>query len=129
MKTRPAWVKERVDLMKRQQKDMTLIGDMAKGKTKFDAAKAAAAAQDLASTTKRIPELFPEGSDGKPSEGLPAIWQEWDRFTGHAKDAEAAANELAALLKDTSGNEWKTGFKKVTNVCKSCHESFRAEDD
>ena len=36
-------VKERMDMMKRQKKDMKLIGNMAKGKTKFDAAKAAAA--------------------------------------------------------------------------------------
>jgi cytochrome c556 len=38
-------VKERMDLMKRQQKDVKLIGDMAKGKTPFDAGKAAEAAR------------------------------------------------------------------------------------
>ena len=62
-------VKERMDLMKGQAKQMKLIGDMAKGKKKFDAAKAAAAAHDLGATTKKIPELFPEGSNKPPERG------------------------------------------------------------
>ena len=77
-------VKERMDLMKGQQKQMKLIGEMAKGKKKFDAAKAAAAARDLGKSTKRIPDLFPEGSNGHPSEALDAVWKEWDRFKGDA---------------------------------------------
>jgi cytochrome c556 len=38
---------------------MKLIGEMAKGKKKFDAAKAAAAARDLSKSTQKIPDLFP----------------------------------------------------------------------
>jgi cytochrome c556 len=66
-------VMERMDLMKGQQKQMKLIGDMAKGKKKFDAAKAAAAARDLGKSTKKIPDLFPEGSNNHPSEALDAV--------------------------------------------------------
>ncbi|HEU0017870.1 MAG TPA: cytochrome c [Methyloceanibacter sp.] len=120
-------VKERMDLMKGQAKQMKLIGDMAKGKKKFDAAKAAAAAQDLGKTTKKIPELFPEGSNGHPSEALDAVWKEWDRFKGDAQDAEAAANALETALQ-ALGQDWKAAFKKMTDACKSCHESFRAEE-
>ena len=43
--------------MKRQQKDMKLIGDMAKGKKPFDAAKAAEAARDI-SVRKSSRALF-----------------------------------------------------------------------
>lgn len=121
-------VKERMDLMKGQAKQMKLIGDMAKGKKKFDAAKAAAAAHDLGKTTKKIPELFPEGSNGHPSEALDAVWKEWDRFKGDAQDAEAAANALETALQ-ASGQDWKAAFKKMTDACKSCHESFRAEEE
>jgi cytochrome c556 len=120
-------VKERMDLMKGQQKDMKLIGDMAKGKSKFDAAKAAAAARNLEATTKKIPDLFPEGSADHPSEALDAVWTDWERFTGNAKDAEAAANELAATLDGGTG-DWKAGFKKLTEACKSCHQDFRSEE-
>jgi cytochrome c556 len=121
-------VKERMDLMKGQQKQMKLIGDMAKGKKKFDAAKAAAAAQDLGATTKKIPELFPEGSNGHPSEALDAVWKEWGRFKGDAHDAEAAANALAAAL-EASDQDWKAAFQKMTDACKLCHESFRAKEE
>jgi cytochrome c556 len=121
-------VKERMDLMKDQQKQMKLIGDMAKGKTRFDAAKAGAAAKELGTTTKKIPELFPEGSGGHPSEALNAVWEEWDRFTGNAHDAEKAADTLAAALA-ASGQDWKAAFKTMTDTCKSCHESFRATDE
>jgi cytochrome c556 len=107
---------------------MKLIGDMAKGKKKFDAAKAAAAARDLGVTTKKIPELFPEGSNKHPSEALDAVWKEWDRFKGDAHDAEAAANALAAAL-EASGQDWKAAFQKMTDACKSCHEAFRAEEE
>jgi len=120
--------KERMDLMKGQAKQMKLIGDMAKGKKKFDAAKAAAAARDLGATTKKIPELFPEGSNAHPSEALDAVWKEWDRFKGDAHDAEAAANALEAALQ-ASGQDWKAAFQKMTDACKSCHESFRAEEE
>jgi len=120
-------VKERMDLMKGQQKQMKLIGDMAKGKTSFDAAKAAAAARDLGTTTKKVPDLFPEGTSGHPSEALDAIWKEWDHFTANAKDAEAAANELASSLDGAGGQDWKPAFQKVTDACKSCHQDFRAK--
>jgi cytochrome c556 len=56
-------VKERMDLMKGQAKQMKHIGDMAKGKKKFDATKAAA--RDLGMTTKKIPDLFPKRSNAR----------------------------------------------------------------
>jgi cytochrome c556 len=91
-------------------------------------AKAAAAARDLGATTKKIPELFPEGSNGHPSEALDAVWKEWGRFKGDAHDAEAAANALAAAL-EASVQDWKASFQKMTDACKSCHESFRAKEE
>jgi cytochrome c556 len=119
-------VKERMDLMKDQQKDLKLIGDMAKGKTAFDAAKAAAAARDLGTTSKKIPDLFPAGSNGHPSDALPAVWQDWNKFTGNAKDLESIANELTSSL-DGSG-DWRPLLGKVSDACKSCHETFRAKE-
>ena len=60
-------VKERMDLMKGQAKQMKLIGDMAKGKKKFDAAKAAAAAHDLGATTN--PGAISGGIERPPERG------------------------------------------------------------
>jgi len=121
-------VKERMDLMKRQKDDMKVIGLMAKGKVKFDAAKAAEAARDIELTAKKIHELFPEGTDGGHSEAKDAIWSKWDEFTGNADTLEAQAKALAAAL-DSSNPGWKTDFKAVIDACKTCHKSFRAEKD
>jgi cytochrome c556 len=121
-------VKDRMDLMKHQQKELKLLGDMARGKTAFDAAEAAKAARELGATTRKIADLFPKGSDGHSSEALDTIWEDWDRFTGNAKDAEAAADALATTLDDAAGADWKAGLQKLTDACKSCHESFRAKE-
>ena len=56
------------------------------------------------------------------------MWKEWDRFKGDAHDAEAAANALEAALQ-ASGQDWKAAFQKMTDACKACHESFRAEEE
>lgn len=119
-------VKERMDIMDRQKDDMKIIGDMAKGVTPFDAAKAAEAARDISVTSKKIPELFPEGSEGGESDALPSIWKEWDRFTKSAEDLDRVAGELVAVLEAGSA-EWKGAFKKVADTCKACHQDFRAK--
>jgi predicted CxxxxCH...CXXCH cytochrome family protein len=119
-------IKERMDLMERQKDDMKLIGDMAKGKTPFDAAKAAEAARDLSVTSKKIAELFPEGSLHEKSEALPAIWENWDRFTANAEDLDRVAAELATTL-DAGNPDWTGSFQKVSDACKACHQDFRAK--
>src|SRR3990170_8838232 len=85
-------VKERMDLMETQKDAMKVIGEMAKGKTPFDAAAATKAAGDINATAKKIPELFPEGSGGGKSEALPAVWEKWDRFKANADDLASASD-------------------------------------
>jgi len=120
-------VKERMDLMERQKDDMKIIGNMAKGQTPFDVAKAVEAARDIGVTAKKIPELFPEGSTGGKSEALPAIWEKWDRFTANTEDLGNAAEALVSALGDSENQDWKAAFKTVGEACKSCHEDFRAK--
>jgi cytochrome c556 len=124
----PGVVKERCDLMERQGDDMKIIGDMAKGKTTFDAAKAAEAARDIVITAKKIHELFPEGSGGGTSEALPAIWEHWDDFTAKADDLGKAAETLAAAL-DGGDADWKGAFQGVSDACKACHQDYRKKKE
>jgi cytochrome c556 len=121
-------VKERMDLMDTQKEAMKIIGDMAKGAVPFDAAKAAEAARDIEVTAKEIPDLFPEGTDGHPSEAKPEIWTDWDKFTGDSDKLAAAAGDLVAVL-EAGADEWRDRFKVVVDACKACHKSFRAEKD
>jgi len=117
-------VKERMDLMDSQKDAMKVIGEMAKGKTPFDAAKAAEAARDIETTAQKIHELFPEGSTGHPSDAKPEIWTHWDEFTGDADKLNAAAKDLAAVL-EAGSPDWKGDFKTVIDACKTCHKTFR----
>jgi cytochrome c556 len=121
-------VKERMDLMERQKDDMKLIGDMAKGVTPFDAAKAAEAARDIGLTSEKIPELFPEGSIEGKSEALPAIWENWDDFTAKAKDLGKAADVLASAL-EGGDPEWTGAFQGVSDACKACHQDYRKKKE
>jgi len=122
-------VKERMDLMDTQKEAMKVIGLMAKGKTPFDAAKAAKAATEIEETSKQIPELFPEGTGGAPSEAKPEVWTKWDKFTGDAEGLETAAADLVMALEAPDAPEWKAKFKGVIDACKTCHKTFRMEDE
>jgi len=121
-------VKERMDLMDTQKEAMKVIGAMAKGKVPFDATTAAEAAQEIEVTAKKIPELFPEGTGGHASEAKPEVWTQWDKFEGDADALGVAAKDLIAAL-ETSAPDWKAKFKGVIDACKTCHKTFRAEDD
>jgi len=96
-------VKERMDLMDTQKDAMKVIGEMAKGAVPFDAAKAAEAAGEIERTSKQIPELFPEGTGGHPSEAKPEVWTKWEEFTGDAKELETAAKDLILALEAPGG--------------------------
>ena len=121
-------VKERMDLMKRQKEDMKVIGPMAKGQVALDARKAAEASRDIEVTAKKIPELFPVGSGGHPSEAKPEVWTQWDNFTSDAEALGVAAKDLVAALEANDPN-WTAKFKGVIDACKTCHKTFRAEDN
>ena len=119
-------VKERMDLMDTQKDAMKVLGGMAKGKVPFDAAKAAAAAHEIEKTSTKIPDLFPEGTGGHPSEAKPEVWTQWDEFTADAEALTKAATALKVAL-EGEAPEWKAKFKGVIDACKTCHKTFRAE--
>jgi len=121
-------VQERMDLMDTQKDAMKVIGAMAKGQAPFDAAKAAEAAQEIETTSKKIPELFPEGTDGHPSEAKPEVWTQWDKFTADAEGLEGAASDLVMAL-EAEAPDWKAKFKGVIDACKTCHKTFRMKKD
>lgn len=119
-------VKERMDLMDTQKDAMKVLGGMAKGQVPFDAAKAAEAAHEIEETAAKIPDLFPEGTGGDPSEAKPEVWTQWDEFTADADALNKAAAALKVALEGDSP-EWQAKFKGVIDACKTCHKTFRAE--
>jgi cytochrome c556 len=117
----------RQELMKQQGAAMRSISD------KMKAGQVQAVASDakiLEDTSKKITELFPEGSvNPATSRAKPEIWQKWSEFEGHAKKL----NTQAKLLADTAktGNADATG-KMVADIgrgtCGGCHTPFRGPE-
>lgn len=149
-------VKERMDLMKVMGDDMKRISDMLHGKAAYDVAEVRKAALSIAARGgEDITRLFPQGTDHPPSEALPTIWRQPDRFAALAGDlvthakalAEAAGNERAvaamgsaeammgmgammggaAPAEEPATMAPETAFMRLTDTCAACHETFRAE--
>ena len=121
-------VKERMDVMKGQAEADEADRRHGQGQEEVRCRQGGGGGSRSRRDHKKIPDLFPEGTNGHPSEALDTVWKEWDRFKGDSHDAESAANALAAAL-EASGQDWKAAFKTMTDACKSCHESFRAKEE
>lgn len=119
-------VKERMDMMGEIGKGMKVIGEMIKGNVEFDPATAKAAALEIYGHATHMPDMFPEGSTEKPSEALPAIWENWEEFVALSDKLKVDAKQLGELSgTSASVDEIKTQFGLVGKSCGSCHEKFR----
>ncbi|MCW9045221.1 MAG: cytochrome c [Alphaproteobacteria bacterium] len=117
-------VKERMESMKTMGTAMKGMAAMVKGEAPMDDIKIANFAATLKTGATHIPRMFPKGSNEGPSEALPNIWQEWDRFEEIAQQLQKDADMLAsASSKDP--RSVKIGFAKVGKACKDCHTDFR----
>jgi len=117
-------IKERKTLFKEWGDDTKPLGEMLKGKERFDLAAVQKALDAYTKHVKVLPELFPAGSDkGGDTEALPAVWQDKtkfnDGFSKLATDAEAAR----AAIKDEAS--FKANFPGVVGNCKGCHDNFK----
>jgi cytochrome c556 len=123
-------IKDRQSLMKEQGADLGAIHNFLDDKG--DLAKATAAATDLTQTMKKIPEMFPPGTEGPNPEGKFApkaeVWSDWKGFL-EARDA--AAKKADALLVAVKGGDKaaiQTAFADIgKNGCGACHGKFREE--
>jgi cytochrome c556 len=117
----------RQKLMKEQGAAMRSISE----KMKTGQVQAVAAdAKTLEDTSKKITDLFPEGSvNPATSRAKPEIWQKWSEFEGHAKKLNTEAKLLADTAK--TGNAEATG-KMVADIgratCGGCHTPFRGPE-
>lgn len=119
-------VKDRMDMMGEIARSMKVIGKMIKGEVEYDAPAAKAAALEIFGHLSHMTEMFPEGSTEKPSEALPAIWENWDEFATLSDKLKTDAKQLAEVAESTSNADAiKAQFGLVGKSCGSCHEKFR----
>lgn len=115
-------VKERMDVMSGIGKATKTLGQMMKSGV-IDQAKLLEATTIITKSAHAIPEKFKTRDLSKPSESLPAVWDNWNDFMAKAKALEVAAENLAAAGNDLQ--TFKTGFSKLGAACKACHADYR----
>lgn len=128
-------VAERMEMMKSIGGAMKRLASMYRGEAPYDPASVRDAAGIIGRHGgEHMTRMFPPGSHDHPSEALPIIWEDWDRFTALADELAAHSEALAS----TAGNGDLTGaaaelpswgdFARLGRVCSACHTEFRKED-
>ena len=118
-------VMARMNLMSDTAAQAKIIGQMAKGETPFDAAKARAAAKAIADHAAKTPELFQDREDDPKSEARPAIWDDFADFTKKAEEMRKVA--LGAANSIQSAEDLEPAMQALGAGCKSCHTPYRAK--
>ena len=115
-------VKERMDRFKENKEAMKVI----KGSLASDTAVIAKKASKIEAWAKEMVNFFPEGSTQPPSEALPAIWKEFDRFTDLASANEKAAANLKNLAQSGADTGTLSGaFRSLGKTCKDWHNDYK----
>jgi cytochrome c556 len=121
-------LKDRQATMKEQGKSLGSVKAYIDGKG--DLAQAKAGAADLTQTTKKIPDLFPPGTDGPNPTGdyvaKPLIWTDWNKFLDAQKAAASKADALLVAVSSSDKTAIETAFNDLgKNGCGACHTTFR----
>jgi len=105
------------------------MGDMVKGKQKFNADEFSRRAANLAALSKMPLEGFVAGSYNGTYSGstdaLPAIEKDWETFAGIMSDFETNAAALAEAASAGDMDAIRPAFMSVAKTCKSCHDKFK----
>ena len=115
-------VKERMDMFKKNQKNLKAIKSHIRSEDHLSIIKLADEIRDWA---VKMPGYFPEGSNEKPSEASPSIWTDFNGFKNAAMKNETAAKQLIAAAEAGDQKAVVDGFKAVAASCKSCHQSYK----
>ncbi|AAV95939.1 cytochrome c [Ruegeria pomeroyi] len=116
-------VKARMHTMMQIADNTKVLGDMAKGKTAFDAEAARAAAAAIAAHSASVTALFSAEEQDPKSEALPAIWQDFETFSRKSEALTLAAAEAAGSIQSEA--DLKPALAGIGGACKSCHMDFR----
>lgn len=122
-------VKERMELMMVIGKNMKGIAAMVKGEVAFDAKTVEKSAMVISDHAMKINGMFPKGSLDKPTEALPAIWEDWERFSKLSDNLVSEAKTLAEAAASGEKRAVMVQFAKTGKVCSACHTDFRVKKD
>lgn len=120
-------VKERMEVMKSIRDDMKSLRNVVRGRDTYNQRKFLDRVQSIKAVSGDIPALFPEGSLQKPSEALPAIWDNWDDFTSQANNFHESVISLEQAVMSDDLRSIKSTFRSVAQTCKACHDDYQAD--
>ena len=88
-------MKERMDAMGEMGDEMKRLAPMMRGQTEYDPDVVRSAADTMIGHAgTQMTELFPEGSNGEPSEALDTIWEDWEEFAALAEALRTSAEGM-----------------------------------
>jgi cytochrome c556 len=122
-------VKERMDMMAGIGEDMKGIKAMIQGERPFEAQVFTSHAESIRLAAPRIKNVFPLGSLEHPSEALPRIWEDWDRFTALVDQLTTESERLRDLAESQDRRVVVRQFARVGKTCRGCHTDFRKKQD
>jgi cytochrome c556 len=109
-------------LMDGQGGNAKILGDMAGGKTAFDAAKAAEAAAGLAASSAMIADVFRTQASDPKSKASPSIWADYSGFEAKAADLMKAAQAMDTSTVEGVG----AGMGAIGAACTACHKAYQS---
>jgi cytochrome c556 len=93
-----------------------------------DVKQYAAGAGDIVAWGKRIPTLFPPGTEtGGDTHALPAIWSDKPAFDALSAKLVTEATKLQAVAATGDKAAFLAQFKATGAVCGECHHTYRAK--
>ena len=111
----------RQDLMKIIGGSSKTLGDMAGGKTAFDAAAAKAARDALVAASLEIEARFSKETNDPEQKAKAEVWTNRDDFLARAR----ALTEAATALDPGSVEQIGAGMADVGPICVACHKAYR----
>ena len=114
-------VKARMDLMGTIAMNTKVLGDMAGGKTAFDAAAATQARAALAAAAAEIPARFEPQATDPVSEAKPEIWTNWADFLAKSEALLTGAEALDPATVEGV----QAGMGAIGGTCRACHTDYR----
>ena len=85
-------------------------------------------AESIEALSRRVSELFPEGSDFGETGAKEVIWEKREDFQAAARRGGQAASDYLAAVRSGDKTEVGKSFRTLADACKQCHKKFREED-
>ncbi len=86
-------------------------------------------AEAIEAVSRRVSDMFPEGSDFGETDAKELIWDKWEEFQKLSRKAEQAAGDYLVAVKGGDKAVIGKSFRSLADACKQCHKKFREQDE